>query len=255
MFLIRGIVQAGLLTMVAILPARADCEAASWQPYKDVQLRQFPGSNAYFYATRRIAIDADGAPNAYHPDNIGLDANANAGYPNGSWHSVLVVDPNDNTRPYVQSSGKFVGYFLSKTSLEDKTRPATDPARYVDSTSVPYMVFPGKFYQMSGTGMLGDIAMVWNLSNQQHSAAIVADRGPSDAPLGEVSIRLAENLGGSNVNPRNGSGAPSGTFVYVVFPKSKAAPPWPLTPDQMNQIASKRLAELGGWDRIAACLQ
>jgi len=32
-----------------------------------------------------MSIDADGAPNAYHPDNIGLDDLKNAGYPNTSW--------------------------------------------------------------------------------------------------------------------------------------------------------------------------
>jgi hypothetical protein len=60
--------------------------------------------------------------------------------------------------------------------------------------------------------------------NGQESAAIVADVGPRNDPLGEVSIRLAENLGGHNVNPRNGAGMPTGRFAYVVFPRSKATP-------------------------------
>ena len=32
-------------------------------------------------------------------------------------------------------------------------------------------------------------------------AAVVADIGPSNAKLGEMSIALAEKLGGKNVNP------------------------------------------------------
>jgi hypothetical protein len=35
------------------------------------------------------------------------------------------------------------------------------------------------------------------------------------APLGEVSIKLAEELGGAQVNLRTGGGMPSGTFAYI----------------------------------------
>jgi hypothetical protein len=73
------------------------------------------------------------APNAYHPDNRGIDDLSNANDPNGDWRSVLTEDPDDPSRPYVQSSGEFAGSFVSKTSLEDQTRPATDPQRYVDA--------------------------------------------------------------------------------------------------------------------------
>jgi hypothetical protein len=41
------------------------------------------GQTAFFYQSK-MSIDADGAPNAYHPDNIGLDDLKNAGYPNTS---------------------------------------------------------------------------------------------------------------------------------------------------------------------------
>ena len=34
-----------------------------------------------------MTIDADGAPNAYHPDNTGLDDLANAGTP-GRWEGL-----------------------------------------------------------------------------------------------------------------------------------------------------------------------
>jgi hypothetical protein len=61
----------------------APVTAEFWQEYQGTQLWHFPGSAAYFYLTERMAIDADGAPNAYHPEDQGIDALANAGYPDG----------------------------------------------------------------------------------------------------------------------------------------------------------------------------
>src|SRR5947208_16427051 len=73
---------------------------------------------AYAYETTNKAVDADGAPNAYHPDDIGLDALANAGYPHTNWwQDVLVQDPTHPNRPFVQPSGQFEGYFVAMTSL------------------------------------------------------------------------------------------------------------------------------------------
>src|SRR5579871_6055654 len=111
--------------------AAAECGASVWRAYHDTKLRRFPDSDAYFYATQHMEIDADGAPNAYHPQDKGLDAIANAGFPNGGWKGVLVADPSEPSRPFVQPDGEFAGYFVAKTSLQDKTRSETDPARYV----------------------------------------------------------------------------------------------------------------------------
>ena len=105
-----------------------------------------------------------------------------------------------------------------------------------------------------GTGALGDLAVVKNLDSGAESPAIVADIGPTNAPLGEASIRLAENLGGSNVNPRNGSGMPKGRFVYVVFPSSKSVPPWPQTEESLRKASQQLLSAIGGWERLTACI-
>src|SRR5215218_2949592 len=71
----------------------ASCDAAVSQTYRGTQLFRFPNSTAYFYLVNRMSVDADGAPNAYHPRDTGLDALANAGFPHGAWRSILVVDP------------------------------------------------------------------------------------------------------------------------------------------------------------------
>jgi hypothetical protein len=202
-----------------------------------------------------MAVDADGAPNAYHPDDTGLDALANAEFPNGDWKSILAVDPLDPSKPFVQTGGPFAGFFVSKTALQSSVVPETDPARYVDATTVPYVVFPGAFHALSGTGTLGDLVMARNLRTDDVTAAIVADIGPTHAPLGEVSMQLAESLGGVHVNPRNGKGVPVGPFLYVVFPGSRLTPRWPLTLNQLDQHSSGALQAMGGWDRVLACVR
>jgi hypothetical protein len=44
-----------------------------WQTYQGVDLAR-QASGAYTYVTSRVELDADGAPNAYGPADIGLDA-------------------------------------------------------------------------------------------------------------------------------------------------------------------------------------
>ena len=230
------------------------CDAVDFLSYEGTLLRKLPGSDAYFYVTEHMAVDADGAPNAYHPEDTGLDALANAGFPRGGWKSILAIDPHDSTKPFVQTTGPFAGFFVSKTRLEDSTRAETDPSRYVDSTTISYVVFPATFNALKGTGETGDLAVVRNLSNDQVSSAIVADIGPENARLGEVSIRLAENLGGSHVNPRNGRGMPTGKFLYVMFPKSHSTPKWPMAAETIDRLANSLLAKVGGWERVLGCV-
>lgn len=230
------------------------CDAVDFLTYEGTLLRKFPESESYFYATDRMAIDADGAPNAYHPQDRGIDALSNGGFPHGAWKSIIVTDPANPRQPFVQTSGPFAGFFVSKTTLQDPSKNETDPTRYVDSTQVPYIVFPGNFHALRGTGTMGDFAMVRNLRNHKVSVAIVADVGPRSAPLGELSIRLAENLGGVNVNPRNGSGMPRGPFLYVVFPKSRLMPKWPVSAARMVGTGDAVLAAMGGWNRVLFCL-
>jgi hypothetical protein len=201
-----------------------------------------------------MAVDADGAPNAYHPEDRGLDALANAGYPDTSWWpSVLVPDLDNPQRAYVQPEGEFAGYFVSKTALQTTGKPAVDPARYVDARNVPYLVFPGGFYRESGTGLLGDLGVAVNLTTGRSSAFVVADFGPGSARLGEVSIALAEGLGGTNVNPRNGSGMPTGEMMYVVFPYSSRTHHWPLARREIDIHANELLTAVGGIESLTTC--
>jgi hypothetical protein len=248
---------------VCVTPT-ATCQFGAWSTYNGVNLRRHT-SGAYIYKTANKQIDADGAPNAYHPADVGktcsatggllgLDCPQNAGYPNGSfWRDVLAVDPNNNAKPYVQPSGAYAGYFVSMTSLSDRSKVAIDPTKYVSSTSVPYIVFPGNFNAKSGTGKVGDLGFAINLSNNKKTPFVVAETGPATANLGEMSIALASAMGGVNPNPINGAGAPGGTILYVSFPFSGNNYSWPMTNAQMQANVNTLLQSVGGEAGLLAC--
>jgi hypothetical protein len=121
-----------------------------------------PESYAVFYESG-LSIDADGAPNAYHPDNIGLDDLSNAGAP-GLWEA-LAQDANGD--PYIQGlDDPFPGYYVSTTDLTDVTKALRDRARYVDASKIPYILPTGLKEQVAAR--LG-VAVVFNLQNLKSS--------------------------------------------------------------------------------------
>jgi hypothetical protein len=219
-----------------------------WTEYLGVKLERH-SSGAYTYVTTDIVLDADGSLFAYHPDNVGRDDLRFASWPTGveDWRSILVPDPADPNRPYVQSEGPAKGYFLSMTTLRSSLGSPTDPGTYVDSEAFPYIVFPSDFLKIEGVGSFGDVAIAHHLLNGRISWAVVADQGPADHPLGEISLRLAENLGGVNVNPRNGEGIAPGPVRFVIFPNSRLDPPWPRTAEVLERRARRNLHDVGGW--------
>lgn len=265
-----------LSMLIALLCSAAEaqvaCPYSSWTSYRGTTLLRHPSATAYLYATSEVAIDADGAPNAYHPDDAdlncatgagfkGLDCPANAGYrppsagnPGTGWKGILVADPADPQQPFVQpADSRFAGFFVSQTTLQDAGKPETDPARYVDSTAVPYIVFPGAFNRMTGTGLMGDLGYAVNLDSGLHTPFVVADIGPRDAALGEMSIALAEALGGHSPNPRTGAGAPHGKILYVLFPRSVRAHPWPQSAGRLAERVDALLNQVGGADAAKTC--
>ena len=242
------------------------CTFASWMDFNGAKLLRNGATPAYVFAAAEPKIDADGAPNAYHPDDVnlhctkgvgfkGLDCPANAGYPHTNWwQSVIVPDPKNPKTGFLQPPGtEFAGYFVTQTTLTDSSLPATNPAKYVDSRHTPYLVFPGAFRKLKGTGDMGDLGFALNTANGKASAFLVADAGPSDAKLGEMSIALATALGGNNPNPRTGSGAPSGKIVFMVFPGSRQKPAWPVSAAPLAAESKRLLDQAGGMAALADC--
>jgi len=233
--------------------ASNQCEFTNWTSYKTTSLRKHSTESAYIYTSTYVGIDADGAPNAYHRNNdLALDYLANAGH-TGNWWGIVTTNGRSSGTPYVQESGRFEGFYVSATALEDTSKDRLDTARYVDSTTIPYIVFPGNFYSMSGTGGMGDIGYAINLDTGDESPFIVADIGPSTAKLGEMSIALASNLGGDNPNPKNGSGAPRGRILYIMFPYSHNTPRWNGSLSDLTAKANSLLNSVGGMSSVLEC--
>jgi hypothetical protein len=199
--------------------------------------------DAYFFVAG-LAIDADGAYRAYHPDSAqGLDSLRNAGHPGNWW--ALVTDTGKQTgNPVVQGNDDPApGYYISKTALEDKSKASTDPTRYVDSETIPYIVLPGGH---AFGARLGDLAVALRLDGGECCGAVYADVGPA-SKIGEGSIALADQLVVPS-NPR--SGGVSDGIAYVVFPGSRIG--WPLTVDEIRTTAEQRFMDWGGPDRLRA---
>lgn len=215
---------------------------------------------AYAYTTTYYSVDADGAPNAYHPDDIGkncytdkhrgLDCLRHAGYPHTTWwQKVLVPDPQKPERAYVQESGKFQGFFVCMTSLRAPGGDKFDTATYVDASSMPFVVTPTGFNRISDVAKQGDVGFVTHMESGKTTALVVADYGGgSDAQLGESSVALFETLGGKNVNARTGGGVKKGTYQYIIFPKSarKGSKKWPRSLLDIDHQVAELLEETPG---------
>ena len=218
------------MTLTSIVSANSGSQAPIWH---------LPDGPAFFFRSG-LAIDADGAPNAYNADDTGLDYLFNAGQP-GQWDGI-VEDEDGN--PVVQGpDDPFPGYYISCTSLFDRTKQHRDPARFVDATQIPYVALPGDLAERTGRawGILS-----WSSTSEPANIliAIFADVGA----FGEGSIALAENLGIRSDARRGGS--PGGIF-YLVFPGSGDGRP--KSADEINRTGAGLLGSLGGAERILAC--
>ena len=167
------------------------------------------------------AVDADGAngqngkPFSYRKDDKGLDALANAGYPNQSWRDVLVVE---NDRPKDDGNGNW----YSMTTYAWKGRPVE--TRYVDSTTVPYVVVNPHVRMKAKGVVIGCKARVTYKSGKKKAKkidAVVADVS-GGADIGELSIAAAEKLGIPS-SPRHGGVNSGVTFEF-----------WPDQPAKVN---------------------
>lgn len=201
---------------------------------RDIPIGHLPGNAAFFYESG-MTIDADGAPNAYHPDNSGIDDLRNAGAP-GNWEGLA---KDAQGEPFVQGPGDpFPGYYVSETALADRSKAINDPARYVDASKIPFIVLPGGLARELGA-RVGDFAVVFNERNGRSSNAIFGDVGPFDR-IGEGSVALAENLG-IRSDARNG-----GTWrgvLYMVFPGSGEG-----RPKTIEEISERGQSLLREWE-------
>lgn len=167
-------------------------------------------------------IDADGANGqngkvaAYLASNRGSEALANGGMSiragkvicAKNWARDIVIVGEDN-QPKVFEGG----IIASMTWYRHPGMRMDDPAAYVDSETVPYIVVPQMIIQGTAGIVRGCKARVTYKGKTVD--AVVADKGPANK-TGEGSIELARRLGIRH-NPRNG-GIDTPDVEYELWP-------------------------------------
>lgn len=172
-------------------------------------------SEGWFRVKANLAVDGDGGNGhngtkpCYAPRSYGkptLDDLPMAGHP-GNWWGVVTNNGRKDGTPILQgSSDPAPGAYISQTAYHllgpDGTHlPDSDPNKYLDSGSVPFIVLPLLCANLAGPEIvLG--CMSWVRYKGAFSQAVVGDKGPTWG-IGEGSPKLCSNLG---VNPsaRNG---------------------------------------------------
>jgi hypothetical protein len=198
-----------------------------------------------FFFKAGMRIDADGAPNAYHPEDKGLDLLKYAGRP-GDWQGIVT---DSSGHPLLQGPrDPYPGYYISQTSLFNKAKKRTDPTCYVDARAIPYIVLPkDPILTTDGGVRLGDFAAVINTRNHRLTFAIFADQGPR-GKIGEGSIALAELLQIPS-SPR--TGGIEGDIIYVLFPGSGNGQP--RTRRDISREGQRAFRAWGGLSRLGSC--
>ena len=154
-----------------------------------------------YVLTNKLAMDLDGAKHAYHPNNEGIDNNLNGGISqteatqnhfaktgNRGYGIAKKLSPDRTFYiGYLQPDG----YFVSQTTVYDKTKSEGDPDRYANAETIPYIAI-SPMWKNKGI-KLGDIAYAINLDNGKEFAAIFADARSNDDEV-EISLALANGL-------------------------------------------------------------
>ena len=190
----------------------------------------------------KFAIDADGSPRAYGPNDSGLDLTQHAYNVSSKRWMGIVTD--ENCKPLIQKQGDpHPGLYISQTSLYDTTYPNCNPRRFVNAEKIPYIVLSLKMMALTGA-KVGDISYVYNPTTDKSSYAVFGDVGPEEL-LGEGSIYLAQILGIPNTSPRDG-GLSGSAIQYVVFPDSGLGNGRHPTIAQIDSIGKMAMERIGG---------
>ena len=143
-----------------------------------------------------MAIDLDGAPNAYGPPGWpALDKESSAHHVGKiSGPIVGYLTESDGRTPKVQGKHDLCpGYYISTTGFynHDKTISDDNPRKYLDATKVNYVV-RGRFASAHNAN-LGDLIAVYSKKTRKSVFGIIGDSGnPCDC---EGSLALLRALG------------------------------------------------------------
>lgn len=229
----------------------------------------------------QMQVNTDGAPDSYHPDDIGITHICN-GVSIGSactWkpqclpefrqakaegfkgpqkicffamatdaRGVPIIQGPDDPKP---------GYFVSTTALHQPGANVRTPQAQLDSNTVPFAVIPGSWQTSKKPGpQLGDVGVAYRRSTGQTAFFVIGDTGPRNK-LGEGSVALHQALGNDPFVMRFGvrrarQGIGGRDVVYLMFPKT-AQPGQHLDEASIRRMAEAPLEKFGGVERLKEC--
>jgi hypothetical protein len=243
--------------------------------------------DAVLFASSKLNVDADGAPNSYLLDGKGLSytcdgvvalENGKRITPksnpadwqqkcNAAWAlarersdyggvAIFGFQTDSNNRPLVQAEGDPLPgkAYISSTSVRIPGMPDGTQRRYVDALKIPYLVLPSSFtskYKVKP----GSVAVVYRKKTDAHAFAVFADSGD----LGEASVKLHQDLGSKPIVQIAGVDRAKSRIedavLVAVFPGNIAPPmadavAWTARIKQEGEAA---LQSFGGIERIRAC--
>lgn len=230
-----------------------------------------------------MQVNTDGAPDSYHPDDIGITHICN-GVSLGrscTWKPNCLPDfrqakverfrgptkicffamvTDSQGVPIIQGDADpKPGYFVSTTALHQPGENLRTPQAQLDSNTTPFAVIPGTWERSGKPGpKLGDFGVAYRRSNGKSAFFVVGDTGPRNK-LGEGSIALHQALGNDPFMMRFGvrrarKGIGGRDVVYLLFPGS-AQPGQKLDAAVIDRLAGTQLQTFGGIERLKECAE
>lgn len=276
----------GLAGFMVPVPASALCSLTKESTFAHaeigpVKIFRDAQTQAIAFASQ-MQVNTDGAPDSYHPDDIGITHICN-GVSIGSactWkpqclpefrqakaegfkgpqkicffamatdaRGVPIIQGPDDPKP---------GYFVSTTALHQPGASVRTPQAQLDSNTVPFAVIPGSWQTSKKPGpQLGDVGVAYRRSTGQTAFFVIGDTGPRNK-LGEGSVALHQALGNDPFVMRYGvrrarQGIGGRDVVYLMFPRT-AQPGQHLDEASIRRMAEAPLEKFGGMDRVKECL-
>lgn len=246
----------------------------------ELQVFRDAGSSVVAFASQ-MQVNTDGAPDSYHPDDIGIThiCNGVSTGPNCKWEPACLpkfrqaraegfagptkvcffaMATNANGRPIIQgASDPRPGFFVSTTALRQPGEGVRTPQAQLDSNTVPFAVIPSTWQSTGRPGpKLGDFGVAFRRSTGKMSFFVIGDIGPR-RKLGEGSVALHQALGNDPFVIRHGvrrarKGIGGRDVDYLLFPRS-AKPGEQLDAASIERFTRPLLEDFGGIERLRAC--
>lgn len=246
---------------------------------------------ASLFFTAPMAVNTDGAPTSYHPDDpygsegkaINTICNgANAILPDGTklnysrcrdlvaaYREAKAAGWENENRPRMQfygvasnghtpctiKNGEYSGYFVSTTSLAaDPGKSNCDQDRYLNSLDIPFAIYPNaRAFKERGVGKK-DVVVYFNPANGVVEFGIIGDRGPRwGMAEGSVAFARALNMRTDDPQSRKDTYRFGVAKVHALMLANASLEP-PYTRENVRQRAQEAFDDWGGRARFDACV-